>query len=519
MVLPRSKPRSKPRPKPLHKNVVFLTLMALIVAFMMMSVILYARIKEEPDDDDLVPKNGIEHHHKHHHHRHHHHNPKEPPPKDTSSSSSLSEQYLGVPPEQAIAKFQKDQDDAKEARRKQGILTPRETFEQERFDPEDWERILKSVQAQRIPEIPNIPNKTLQEEEEEEEEGDEEAAREPILVPYDIHDCPLEPPPNYPVAWNVMQVLDNWNPDDTELLPKYIYQGVCVFDWNNPTHSQKAENYRRHELPFVLQNYPETMRAAERWMTPGYLQELAGKDETFPTEHSRNNHFLFWSNTAAVTKKTPQDYVPPTDMVDMTLAQWHEKADELEHKRRQTRQEHWYLRLNAMLHNHAYLYEELPFFDPTFGKSITMVIPEEHQGINCRFGMKGTIAEAHYDSYNNFIAILGGRRRFILAHPDQCENLELYPMGHPSARHSRINWSNAYSKWHDSERLFAQTRVNELILQTGDILFLPTFWFHFIVSLTTTYQCNSRSGSSKEYEHHISKCGFGPRTEYQRKEV
>lgn len=109
--------------------------------------------------------------------------------------------------------------------------------------------------------------------------------------------------------------------------------------------------------------------------------------------------------------------------------------------------------------------------------------------------------------------------RYILAHPDQCENMELYPLGHPSARHSRVNWSNAYYNWRDSQRPFAQAQVNEVVLQAGDLMYLPTHFFHFIVSLNTNYQCNSRSGESMIYEHHISKCGFGPRREYQRKIV
>ena len=500
--------------KPLHKSIVFLILMALTAAFWLMSVILYLHVKES-EDDDLVSGGGIAvirdklHHHGKHHHKkkrgqtHREEEDGDEPESHQSTkaklNADLADLYQGKDPKDAIAKFQQDREYEKDERRRKGISTRRESFESEAQDPDDWERIRKSVDSLRQPEIPTQSASQL---------------------PYDIHDCPLAPPPNYPFSWNVMDVLDNWNPDETEILPSTIYQGVCVFDWNKEGDEEKAENYRQSEVPFVIQNYPESLRASERWMTsPNYLEELIG-DESIVTEHSRTNHFQFWSTKSPKGDQPPkQEFVPPTDLTEMTYPKWLEKAKEVEKSRHHAKEEHWYLRLNAMLHNHAYLYEELPFFDPSFGKSLTMVTPEEHCGINCRFGMKGTIAEAHYDSYNNFLAMMGGRRRFILAHPDQCENLELYPMGHPSARHSRINWSNAYNNWHDSERLFAQSQVNELVLQPGDILFLPTFWFHFIVSLTTTYQCNSRSGASLKHEHHISKCGFGPRTEYQRKDI
>ena len=103
------------------------------------------------------------------------------------------------------------------------------------------------------------------------------------------------------------------------------------------------------------------------------------------------------------------------------------------------------------------------------------------------------------------IAVLGGERRYILSHPDQCENHALYPRGHPSARHSAVDWSNP-----DLDRFprIAQARANEIVLQAGDVLYLPTYWFHYIISLGLNYQCNTRSGISSEYKPHITSCGF-----------
>ena len=40
------------------------------------------------------------------------------------------------------------------------------------------------------------------------------------------------------------------------------------------------------------------------------------------------------------------------------------------------------------------------------------------------------------------MTVLGGERRYVLAHPDQCSKMSLFPMGHPSARHSSIDWSD-----------------------------------------------------------------------------
>jgi hypothetical protein len=72
-----------------------------------------------------------------------------------------------------------------------------------------------------------------------------------------------------------------------------------------------------------------------------------------------------------------------------------------------------------------YLSDELTFFQlrPDL---LYMVKPEEQKGIHCQFGMKGIIAENHYDSSRNAIVVLEGEH-YILSHPNQCGNLALLP--------------------------------------------------------------------------------------------
>ena len=103
------------------------------------------------------------------------------------------------------------------------------------------------------------------------------------------------------------------------------------------------------------------------------------------------------------------------------------------------------------------------------------------------------------------ITVLGGERRYILSHPKECENLYLYPKGHPSSRHSEVDWSEPdLDKFPD----FVNATSNEIVLQAGDVLYLPTYWFHYIISLEMNFQCNTRSGLSNEYRSHINQCGF-----------
>jgi ribosomal protein L16 Arg81 hydroxylase len=134
-----------------------------------------------------------------------------------------------------------------------------------------------------------------------------------------------------------------------------------------------------------------------------------------------------------------------------------------------------------------------------------VVNPSKQRGIQCRFGMEGTLAEAHFDGDRNFSAVLGSERRYVLGHPQNCKDMLLYDQSHPMERHSMVDWSapnlTAYPE-------FQNVRVNEVVLQAGDVLYIPTHWFHQIVSLTLNYQCNARSGYTAHYEHLIRQCGF-----------
>jgi ribosomal protein L16 Arg81 hydroxylase len=85
------------------------------------------------------------------------------------------------------------------------------------------------------------------------------------------------------------------------------------------------------------------------------------------------------------------------------------------------------------------------------------------------------------------------------------ESLRLLTKGHPSARHSQVDYTKP-----DLELFpqFAQANANEVILQPGDVLYLPTHWFHYIVSLELNFQCNARSGLGHEYDDVMNECGF-----------
>ncbi|KAL7565884.1 hypothetical protein ACA910_021474 [Epithemia clementina (nom. ined.)] len=366
---------------------------------------------------------------------------------------------------------------------------------------------------------------------------------------YDIYHCPYDPPPNYPREWNLVHnVLNDWPADDTNIpTTSGIHQGLCVFDYDKDY--DKALHYRQLELPFVVVNDPRVARAAERWHAPGYVEQMVGPNVLHRAEYNTNNHFLYHAPNAfggqeeqeenekdeeaerhlrsRRSRRRPalrdlqgrpaelQNKEAVPDALRMTFADWLRKANvTADHASPQ--HEHWYFRLIGCGYmdpdgscddgSTEALFDELPFFQPRHqNNALYLGDPDEQIGIHCRFGMKGVIAENHYDPSRNAIAVLMGQRRYILSHPQQCAHLALLPPGHDSARHSAVDYTNP-----DLVRYpeFAHATANEVVLQAGQVLYLPTNWFHYIVSLELNYQCNTRSGESDHYWPPIQACGF-----------
>ena len=54
--------------------------------------------------------------------------------------------------------------------------------------------------------------------------------------------------------------------------------------------------------------------------------------------------------------------------------------------------------------------------------------------------------------------------------------------------------------WSDEQQVAAAgngqvIKAIDTIVQAGEVLYVPAYWFHFIVSMEYSFQCNTRSGS------------------------
>eukprot|EP00939_MAST-03C_sp_MAST-3C-sp1_P003183 g3183.t1 len=105
--------------------------------------------------------------------------------------------------------------------------------------------------------------------------------------------------------------------------------------------------------------------------------------------------------------------------------------------------------------------------------------------INLWSGTDNITTPLHYDVTHNFYVQIRGRKRFVLFPPKDWRKLYLYPRVHPSSRSSQIasQFPNV-----DLERfpLFKDAQPYEVVLEAGDVLVIPAYWFHHPTVIPTT---------------------------------
>ena len=115
---------------------------------------------------------------------------------------------------------------------------------------------------------------------------------------------------------------------------------------------------------------------------------------------------------------------------------------------------------------------------------------------NLWFAGEGNTTPMHYDLVHNLYAQVIGRKRFILFAPEQIGLLYPFPKTSPIAHFSRVNLDDP-----DPVKFprFQQARPLECIVEPGDILFIPTFWWHQVYSLNMSVSISfwSHPGWSK----------------------
>lgn len=106
------------------------------------------------------------------------------------------------------------------------------------------------------------------------------------------------------------------------------------------------------------------------------------------------------------------------------------------------------------------------------------------------------------------VAMITGAKRYVLAPPRECPKLGVVPTRrHPFFRHSLLDFGHINLVDDNSDltegmsreerewlRIAKESSAVETVLKAGEVLYIPSHWFHYITSLQKSAQCNTRSG-------------------------
>ena len=112
--------------------------------------------------------------------------------------------------------------------------------------------------------------------------------------------------------------------------------------------------------------------------------------------------------------------------------------------------------------------------------------------------------------------MITGAKRYILSPPRECSKLGISTDRHVAIfRHSLLNFGHLIhvddptkvDEMPEEERAWlqraGQADAFETVLKAGEVLYLPSHYFHYITSLQKSAQCNVRSGVDYEGDVHF----------------
>ncbi|KAL7531345.1 hypothetical protein ACHAWF_003728 [Thalassiosira exigua] len=339
---------------------------------------------------------------------------------------------------------------------------------------------------------------------------------------YEYPESMFEPPNDgtYPPLERMSSIFETWGQDDLDSPPDTLVEVLQHFDYMDPKQREAAVKYRDLELPFKVYNVPELDIANEKWTDEYVASHFNGdNDDDAPQsegacQQSVDNFFAFhrppgWSVHLLGA--------PPSVDLNWKYDKWAAHAEYADEVSLPFSSKHYYWQAGVQREERlqdrrkwTFISRDLPSFSsrkPTFfGFN-----PPAQKGIQCRFGERGVTAATHYDGGRNMVAMIKGAKRYVLSPPLACPKLGVVTARrHPSYRHSMLNFGrvtlldddDASEIMSDREknwlRIAAEAPTLSTVLKAGEVLYIPSHWFHYIVSLQKSAQCNTRSGIHEE---------------------
>lgn len=241
---------------------------------------------------------------------------------------------------------------------------------------------------------------------------------------------------------------------------------------NKPNKEEFSQLWKQGK-PFIIDGVASDWKAYKNWSND-YLLDVCGKNQV-PVERYPENYFEEYNYAKLDNIRTTMMFADYMDIV-----QGRKNDDRL-----------YYLAQVDMQKYFPQLMEDIVLLD---------FFKKEPRDINLFFGFKkenyASTTMLHFDEVHNIFAQLRGKKRFLLF--PQNNYLSFYPPLEDN------NYSSTCSKVNPDQhdlKLFPKFPINEkieVIINPGEILYIPPFWWHHVtaldenISLTFWYSPNIR---------------------------
>ncbi len=184
----------------------------------------------------------------------------------------------------------------------------------------------------------------------------------------------------------------------------------------------------------------------------------------------REPTFFYYDTRHALTRDGTCDWALDYEVRDTPMAQL---AAQIEGRQESARFSYYSTLLN----------ETSPELLADFDASPYQNVSGSELLVNFWMASGGAVSRLHYDAAHNLFLQLRGRKRFLLVAPHDAvaQRLPLYPSAHPCHRASPFDPTSFLAS---QVPQMAALRVQEALLEEGDLLYIPPFWFHHVETLT-----------------------------------
>ena len=221
-----------------------------------------------------------------------------------------------------------------------------------------------------------------------------------------------------------------------------------------------SRGFRSKQKPVKLSGVAKRWGSCHQW-TPDYLTEKIGERQVWLAK-SKSGVFDYNDNTD----------VDPVQLEQMLFSQAQKLICGDQSAHYYVQQQSLYNELRVLMND-----VELPR-QLSFGK--------KNLALNLWFGSTGCFSPLHRDKDENFLVQILGRKEISLFAPNQSQFL--YPnIGQKLPHVSKVNLLNIE---HEKYPLVAKAERFTVLLEPGDVLYIPRFWWHAVSSLDVSISLN-----------------------------